>query len=267
MKILLITALFLSCIVTATEKPAFVDLPNTDGGPLVSKLAAVDSETAKQLSETGAKACNNSCVSPFASILGKADGVIAYSNCQSTCIKPEYSFLNLKTKEITRHTTAPKNQQLVFVGVIYQCVEYARRWWMLNKGISFGSIDSAFEILYLTEAKNIYSNKTFPLARSINGSAKRPPQRGDLVVYAADRSNPLWRHGHVAVVVDVDLKAGEVFVAEENYNNKAFLNADKYSRKISLFKVGSNFTLLDVAPNSIGNPTGATISGWIYPLQ
>jgi hypothetical protein len=175
--------------------------------------------------------------------------------------------MDLATKQVSIHSSNPNKKSLHYIGVIHQCVEYARKWWMLNQGITFGSIDSAFEILYLTEAKNIYTNEQFPLARSINGSATIPPKRGDLIIYAADRNNPKWRHGHVAVVVESDLKSGLVSIAEENYDNKPWQNPIAYSRQLRLFKVGAYYTLLDISPEQVVNASGATISGWIYPLN
>jgi len=144
------------------HQSATVELANTDGYGLLAKPAPLSSEEGKALYENGLKACSDSCVTPFGQTLGAVDGAISYSNCKSTCIKPEYSFLNLKTNEITLHTKDPKDNNLHYIGVIYQCVEYARKWWMLNKGITFGSIDSAFEIIYLTEGKNIRTNEKFP---------------------------------------------------------------------------------------------------------
>ncbi len=242
-------------------------LPVTDGGPLIEKLKPLPEHESKAIFDLGKKSCRSECVTPFGSELGIADGAIAYSNCKSTCIKPAYSFLNLKTKEITIHLQDPKNTQLHYIGVIHQCVEYARKWWMLNYGITFGSVDSAFEIIYLAEGKNIYSNEQFSLTRSINGTAKRPPARGDLIVYGADRGNPNWRHGHVAVVVAVDLNKGVVSIAEENYNNQPWLNPQAFSRQLRLFREGEYYTLLDISPDSIQNTTGAKISGWIYPSE
>ena len=43
------------------------------------------------------------------------------------------------------------------------------------------------------------------MARSINGTAKRPPARGDLIIYYADVEVPDWQAGHVAVVLDSDI--------------------------------------------------------------
>lgn len=207
------------------------------------------------------------CGAPFGEVLGIADGAPGISNCRAICIRPAYSFLNLTTGEVTVHDADPKDENLHYVGVTYQCVEYARKWWMMNKGVTFGSIDSAHEILYLTEGADIRTRETFPLARSINGTARRAPQRGDLLVYYPDRDDPEWRHGHVTVVVDVDREQGIVSVAEENYDNDPWQDPKAFARQISLFEINGRSTLLDVPPGGTANEGGGRISGWIYPLN
>ncbi len=254
-------------LLMTTASFAQLQLPNTDGYGLRSKPPAFSKEQSKAMFEKNKQLCATDCVNAFGKTLGSANGIDAYSNCRSECVKNEYSFLNLTTGEVTIHKSSPKDDNLHYIGLINQCVEYSRRWWMVNKGITYGSIDSAHEIIYLTEGKDIRTNKTFPLARSINGSATRAPKVGDLVIYYPDRSNPLWQHGHVAVVVDVNLKKGTVSLAEENYDNKKWKKPKKYARKISLFEVNGRYTLIDVAPNKKSNKTGAEISGWIYPKE
>lgn len=246
---------------------SFAQLANTDGIGLRAKPLAYTPEQSKNMFEQNKLLCDHDCINPFGTILGQANGIKAYSNCQSQCIHPEFSFLNLTTGEVTIHKQNPKDDNLHYIGLINQCVEYARRWWMVNKDITFGSIDSAHEILYLTEGENIRTKKSFPLARSINGTAKRPPKVGDLVVYYPDRDNPLWRHGHVAVVVKADLDEGVIALAEENYDNKKWQKPNLYARQISLFNINGHYTLLDVHPHSKNNKTGAEISGWIYPKE
>lgn len=240
-------------------------LEHTDGLGLRDKPPAFTQEQSTAMLETNKQLCATDCVNEFGKVLGKANGIEAYSNCRSECVKSEFSFLNLTTGEVTVHKSNPKDDNLHYIGLINQCVEYSRRWWMINKGITYGSIDSAHEIIYLTEGKDIRSNKTFPLARSINGTATRPPKIGDLMVYYPDRNNPLWRHGHVAVVVGVDLKQGSVNLAEENYNNKKWQKPNQYARQISLFNVNGHYTLIDVEPGKSKNTGGGEISGWIYP--
>ena len=253
---------------TSTAVPsAFVELPNTDGYALLAKPPAFGEAEMAQLFVEGKAACDSDCVTPFGTELGVADGARGLSNCRSTCIRPEYSFLDLTTGEVSVHDDDPKDSNLHYIGVTYQCVEYVRKWWMKNMDITFGSIDSAHEILYLTEGSHIRNQEPFHLARSINGTAQRPPKRGDLVVYYPDREDPEWRHGHVAVVVDANPDEGIVSVAEENYDNDPWDDPKAYSRQIRLFQVGGRYTLLDVPPDGGDNPDGGRISGWIYPLS
>ncbi|OOY44751.1 CHAP domain-containing protein, partial [Solemya velum gill symbiont] len=221
-------------------------------------------EQSDKLFAIGKQSCDSQCATSFGKVLGKADNAIGYSNCSSACIRPRFSFLNLKTGEVTIHDDDPKNADLHYIGLIYQCVEYSRRWWMKNKGITYGSVDSAYEILYLTEGKDIHTGKNFPLARSINGTTQRPPKRGDLLIYHPTKDDPKWRYGHVAVVVDVDLKAGTISVAEENYSNLPWEDPGKYSRKIRLFNISGRYTVLDVPTGESNNPGGARVSGWVY---
>ena len=243
-----------------------VDLPHTDGFGLQPKPPAFTKEESDRLFAEGKQACDGPCVTPFGAVLGSADGAEGRSNCVTTCIRPNYSFLDRASGAVSIHADDPKQENLQYIGVTYQCVEYARKWWMKNQGITFGSIDSAHEILYLTEGKSLETQQPFPLARSINGTARRPPQRGDLVIYYPDRADPEWRHGHVAVVVAVDLDQGRVALAEENYDNQPWQNPRAFARQIQLFEVGGRYTLLDVPPTASRNAEGGRIAGWLYPL-
>jgi len=242
-----------------------LNLPHTDGEGLAAKLKPLAENEQKRLFEKGLQSCNSQCVTPFAQQLGQADGVKALSNCRSTCIKPQFSFLNLTSGEVVTADKNPNKAEYHYIGLIYQCVEYARKWWMINKDITFGSIDSAYEILYLTEGKNIRSNKTFPLARSINGSATRPPKRGDLLIYGADRKRANWRHGHVAVVVEVNLAENSLLVAEENYNNQPWVDPKKYARKLKLSHSDKGYKVIDQDPYQSDVSNLGVVSGWIYP--
>lgn len=243
-----------------------VDLPYTDGFGLLPKPPDFSKEESNRFFAEGKRACDGPCVTPFGAVLGVADGAEGRSNCVSTCIRPEYSFLDRSSGAVSVHADDPKQDRLQYIGVTYQCVEYARKWWMKNRGITFGSVDSANEILYLTAGKNLETQQSFPLARSINGTARRPPRRGDLVVYYPDRADPEWRHGHAAVVVAVDLEQDRVSLAEENYDNRPWRDPQAFARQIRLFEVGGRYTLLDVAPTANRNAEGGRIAGWLYPL-
>ena len=244
-----------------------VDLPHSDGFGLLPKSPALTKEERGRLFAEGLRACAGPCVTPFGAVLGIADDAESRSNCVSTCIRLEYTFLDRSSGAVSVHPSDPKQDHLQYIGVTYQCVEYARKWWMKNRSLTFGSIDSAYEILYLTEGKNLETQQAVPLARSINGTARRPPRRGDLVVYYPDRDDPEWRHGHVAVVTAVDVEKGSVALAEENYDNQPWQNPQAFARQIRLFEVGGRYTLLDVSPTTHRNAEGGRIAGWLYPLE
>ncbi|WP_147431010.1 hypothetical protein [Thiocapsa rosea] len=71
---------------------------------------------------------------------------------------------------------------------------------MKSRSLTFGDVNTANEILYLTEVTDPRTGSIVPLGCSLNGTAHRPPERGDLLVNLADRENPEWRAGHVAAV-------------------------------------------------------------------
>ncbi|WP_296809226.1 CHAP domain-containing protein [Thiocapsa sp.] len=138
---------------------------------------------------------------------------------------------------------------------------------MKNRSLTFGDVDMAYDILYPTEATDPRTGEIVPLGRSFNGTARHPPERGDLVIYLADREDQEWRAGHVAVVVDVDREQGLVALAEENYDNRPWENPQAFARRIQLFEINGRFTLLDVEPNSRSRADGGRIAGWVYPVH
>ena len=74
--------------------------------------------------------CKLDCIHPFGKILGTSpSGVTAYSNCSNQCVNPEPQFTNE-----------------IFTGIKWQCVEYARRWLLVNKQVVYGDVDIAEDI-------------------------------------------------------------------------------------------------------------------------
>ncbi|MFT4629389.1 MAG: hypothetical protein ACI9WC_001369 [Arenicella sp.] len=249
----------------ASDIVNYDSLDTTDGSGLLTKPQAKLAVNNAQAESNALSLCETDCVNPSDTLLGSADGVDAFSNCQSNCIRSEYSFMNLQSKVISIYTSDPNDSALHYVGLIYQCVEYARRWWMKNLGITFGSIDSAYEIIYLTAGKDIESGDSFSLSRSVNGTARRAPKRGDLLIYYATPDNQNWQYGHVAVIVGVDKKKGLVSLAEQNYSNQKWQNPKVFSRQIQMFEVGGRYQLIDVERAQNRNSSGGQIAGWVYP--
>lgn len=98
-----------------------------------------------------------------------------------------------------------------YTGIKWQCVEYARRYLIITRNITFSDVTSAFEI----------PNANFT---TLNGTIVVPTNDldvGSLIVWPKNYefNSP---HGHVAVVSSI--KSNGVTVVEQNYNNKSLHN-------------------------------------------
>ncbi|MBK1720042.1 amidase [Thiocystis violacea] len=268
--ILLLTGVLAGVLVWIANRdevttPAVARLPHTDGAELFAPPSVIETLDLERF-HAAQRACEGPCVTAFGAPLGRADGVESRSNCVSTCVRLESSFVDPDTGQLQiARTAGERPERLEYAGLTYQCVEYARRWWIQTLGLTFGDVPTAADILALTEGRRLSDQAVIPLGRSLNGSARRAPRRGDLLIYAADPSDPEWRAGHVAVVVETDLEQGWVALAEQNYDNRPWSDPEHYARRIRLWRVGERYTLLDIAPDQTENPDGGRIAGWIYP--
>lgn len=203
----------------------------------------------------------NKCVTPFGRELGQNDGIKAFSNCRSECVKPVPN--KISGKEVGSNDD-------VFTGITWQCVEYARRWWILERGIAFGSIDTADEIYSLKEAKRIKDGAKINLKQESNASSFAP-EVGSLLIYKKQPGNPNFQYGHVAVVVAVNLNKGYIDIAEANYNNKPWAVPKKYARRLAVELKDAKYTVYDInyldfkSGNKENQEKADIILGWIDP--
>ena len=155
--------------------------------------------------------CRTGCVTPYGQVLGVALGnVPAYSNCNARCV-----------------VFAPNRSHDTYTGIRWQCVEFARRWLLENRGAVFGDVKTASDIWgKISSVTRVADGKRFALESYLNG-AFRPLQVGDLLIYSKEYLNT----GHVAVVTAVDLKAGIIEVAEQNFRNQLW--PGHYARRIA----------------------------------
>ena len=248
----------------APSTPAVERLPHTDGAERLAPPPVGEALSLERF-QAARRACDGPCVTDFGMPLGRSNGVEARSNCVSTCVRLESSFVDPDSGQIQVARSGERPDQLEYAGLAYQCVEYARRWWIQTLGLTFGDVPKAADILSLTEGRRLSDQAVIPLGRSLNGHARRAPERGDLVIYAADHNDPEWRAGHVAVVVDTDIEQGWVALAEQNYDNRPWIAPEHHARRIRIVRVGERYSLLDVAPDQVENPEGGAIAGWVYP--
>ncbi len=115
----------------------------------------------------------------------------------------------------------------VYMGMKWQCVEYARRWLFIRKGCTFKDVDMASDMWYqLSYVERVVDGRHFPLKRYPNGSPT-PPKKDSFIIY---KQNSVFPVGHVAVIVDV--VPGYIRIAEQNYYFD-YWRYD-YARQISL---------------------------------
>lgn len=166
--------------------------------------------------------CMHECVSNFGEKLGESfTGVQAYSNCQNACVNP-----------------TPNLVAKVYTGIKWQCVEYARRWLLVNEGVVYGDVDIAADIWDLEFVHTPDKDKRFTFQGFVNGSLQTP-RRGDLLIYAS----AFYGTGHVAVVLQVDAQQKLMFVGEQNFDNNEWQH--QYARAISYIVRENGTWLLD----------------------
>lgn len=115
-----------------------------------------------------------------------------------------------------------------FMGVGWQCVEFARRWLYENKGLTFPSIRNAADIWPDVDALlPVGGGRPVTLTAHPNGDSTAPA-KDDLLLYA----ETFLGTGHVAIITEVDLEQGWVRVAEQNFDNRPWIGS--YARQIPL---------------------------------
>jgi glutathionylspermidine amidase/synthetase len=122
----------------------------------------------------------------------------------------------------------------VFTGIRWQCVEFARRYLIINYGITFKEIPNAHEIFTLTNFHNMLTNKLYPITKHFNG-CKILPKVGSLLIWNASVDENAT--GHVAIITKINLP-NYIEVCEQNWH------IDKLNRQIkTMYKNG--FYILD----------------------
>nr|CCC46666.1 D-alanyl-glycyl endopeptidase-like protein [Trypanosoma vivax Y486] len=167
--------------------------------------------------------CRVACNTSFGTILGSHNGLPAMSNCNSTiCTASNWHVAEHQPATLYGDSAGDK-----IFGMKWQCVEYARRYWMLRGTplpARFDSVAGAADIWALTEAHLLNGRPPAP------GTDARP-RVGDLLIYPQRPED--FPHGHVAVIVEVT--AENVLVAEQNWDNAVWpAPHHNYSRAIPL---------------------------------
>ena len=142
----------------------------------------------------------------------------------------------------------------IYTGVKWECVEFVRRWLIINYKITFEEVESAYNIFmhpYLCFKHLTYGNRV-PYEKHHNGSIGNTfPYIGSIIIWDKNKKQP---YGHCAIVSNYD--NNYIYVSEQNWDNKKW--EQNYSRKIK-YKFGINNSIILVDNNRYK----INILGWL----
>ena len=153
----------------------------------------------------------------FGQIMGYAPGQVpAYSSDYKTA----------DSQELPNRHAFRNYLNGVYTGYKWQCVEFARRYLLMNYGYVFDDIAMAYDIFRLSSVKVIATDERLPLHSFANGS-KRHPEPGAMLIWS--EGGEFETTGHVAIVTEVF--ADKIRVAEQNVHDCSW-HEHNYSREL-----------------------------------
>ncbi|GAA0852055.1 bifunctional glutathionylspermidine amidase/synthase [Aliiglaciecola litoralis] len=156
---------------------------------------------------------------PFGTPLGVAPGnVISYSSDYDSVDQQQYP----------NRSAFRSYLDGVYMGYKWQCVEFARRWLYVNRGLIFNDVSMAYEIFKLSRIRDVVNNIELPLYAFENGSQKRP-EPGSLLIW--DQGGDFEETGHVAIITEVF--DDKIRIVEQNMDFVAWPLGQQYSREIA----------------------------------
>jgi glutathionylspermidine amidase/synthetase len=155
-------------------------------------------------------------------------------------VKNDYKIIGITNNTVVFSNKNITKQKLnyingIFTGLRWQCVEFARRYLIINYGITFNQIANAHEIFKLTNFENLLTNsKIQPIYKHLNG-CKILPKVGSLLVWndLIDKNAT----GHVAIITKISIP-NYIEVCEQNWHT------DKLNRRIKILYT-NRFYILD----------------------
>ena len=166
-------------------------------------------------------------------IIGVNNNVTAHLNCDNCWDKNDYKCY-LKKEE--------SNFEMdIFTGYKYQCVEYARRWLIVNKKCLFGDIGCAYEIFDKINYAECLKTGLKKVMSSFANKNESPPMFGDLIIFPI---RFMQKYGHVGIITDVNIDLGYVEISEQNFINY-WEEPNSYSRRVILIKHQNLYTITE----------------------
>lgn len=179
---------------------------------------------------------------PFGTLLGYAPGGIAiYSSDYSTIDENEYTDDSAMRSYVNGE----------YMGMKWQCVEFARRFLYINYGLVFTDVGMAYEIFSLRFLRQVVNDKILPLYAFANGSCQAPIA-GSLLIW--QKGGEFQETGHVAIITQIIDK--KVMIAEQNVTFAPLPLGQQWTRELTLHVKDGCYTIEDTFEDS-------EILGWM----
>jgi glutathionylspermidine amidase/synthetase len=197
----------------------------------------------------GASQSSRPAPAPFGTVIGIAP-------CDVPAYSSHYASASLREKcRLLAGDKAHNNRQ--YYGIRWQCVEFARRWLISARGVTFADVDMAFQIFDLTHATRVSDQTKVAFDCVPNGSTpeRARPALGSVLIW---NEGGLFKWtGHVAIVTEVDDEFQFVRVAEQNVTDASW-EGRNWSRQlpVTVEPCSGAFTIHEPAPQS-------SIRGWM----
>jgi glutathionylspermidine amidase/synthetase len=160
----------------------------------------------------------------------------------------------------SKHNENYNNQKFSFIfnniycGIKWQCIEYVRRWLIINCNVTFEQIDMAYMMFSTEKLKFIHitHKHTIPYKLIYNNQTNNVlPHIGSIIIW--DKNNN-YKTGHVAIVSKITNKY--IYIGEQNWDD--ILWNKPFSRKIKIQYL--NLSTININDY---NPFQLNILGWI----
>jgi glutathionylspermidine amidase/synthetase len=179
----------------------------------------------------------------FGSVLGHAPGEVPVHSSDYDSVDPEAH----PDHDSFRHYLDGE-----YMGYKWQCVEFARRWLYLNRGLVFDDVPMAHDIFRLRSLRRVADDERLPLQAFHNG-APRWPEPGCLLIWNA--RGEFHVTGHVAIVVEV--LPDRVRIVEQNVDHRRWPDGQSWARELpARIDSAGGYWIQATLP-------GASILGWM----
>lgn len=169
-------------------------------------------------------------------IIGINNNVTSHLNCDY-CLD---DFLGDYKEYARKENTKLKYD--ICTGYKYQCIEFVRRWLVVNKKFFFNNVCYAHEIFDKICNVEHVENKTYHSLVSYKNQNKYHPKFADLIIFPISRGQ---LNGHAGIITCVNSELSYVEIAEQNTDN-VWEDPKSFSRRLVMIHYDNFYTVTEM---------------------